>query len=266
MNIGTWRAHPGTRRITNQVLPVHSGALGFHSASFAACASCFSLRAMFRVCHDLLSVFGFAFSFLCDSRFCGVVVFAISSPLTLSDDGTVTVLLGDGHGGFTEASGSPVAAGPAPWEVAIGDIDDDGNLDLIVVPYERDVKDPARVGVIVLLGDGNGRFAPMPGSPLALSGCHGPNAIAAGDLRGTRRRDIAIACATSATVVVFRAQPGGAFTQTVIPNGTDPTWGGIAAADLDGDGRDDIVVSNSPEGVVRIIFGARDQASSGLER
>jgi len=44
------------------------------AASFAACAVCFSLRAVFRVCHDLFSVFGFGFSFLCDSRLCGVVV------------------------------------------------------------------------------------------------------------------------------------------------------------------------------------------------
>jgi len=44
------------------------------AASFAACAVCFSLRAMFRVCHDLLSVLGFGFNFLCDSRICGVVV------------------------------------------------------------------------------------------------------------------------------------------------------------------------------------------------
>ena len=47
------------------------------AASVAACAVCFSLRAMFRVCHDLLSVFGFGFSFLCDSRLCGVVVVAM---------------------------------------------------------------------------------------------------------------------------------------------------------------------------------------------
>ena len=33
---------------------------------------------MFRVCHDLLSVFGFGFSFLCDPRLCGVVVVAVS--------------------------------------------------------------------------------------------------------------------------------------------------------------------------------------------
>ena len=45
--------------------------------SFAACAACFSLRAAFRVCHDFDSVFGFGFSFLCESRLFGVVVDAM---------------------------------------------------------------------------------------------------------------------------------------------------------------------------------------------
>jgi hypothetical protein len=48
------------------------------AANFAACAVCFSLRAMFRVCHDFDSVFGFGFSLLCDSRLGGVVVDAMS--------------------------------------------------------------------------------------------------------------------------------------------------------------------------------------------
>jgi hypothetical protein len=47
------------------------------AASFAACAACFSFRAMFRVCHDLLSVLGLGFSFFCDSRLCGVVLGAM---------------------------------------------------------------------------------------------------------------------------------------------------------------------------------------------
>ena len=42
-------------------------------ACAAACASCFSLRAAFRVCQDLLSVFGFGFSLFFD----GVVVVAM---------------------------------------------------------------------------------------------------------------------------------------------------------------------------------------------
>jgi hypothetical protein len=47
------------------------------AAIFAACSACFSLRAAFRVCHDFDSVFGFGFSFLCDSRLDGVVVDAM---------------------------------------------------------------------------------------------------------------------------------------------------------------------------------------------
>ena len=62
------------------------------AASFAACAACFSLRAAFRVCHDLPSVFGFGFSFLCDSRLCGVVVVAMY-PLSV---------LSVGHAGVRE--------------------------------------------------------------------------------------------------------------------------------------------------------------------
>src|SRR5678809_1256010 len=53
---------------------VHSSVF---AASFAACSVCFSLRAMFRVCHDFDSVFGFGFSLLCDSRLGGVVVDAM---------------------------------------------------------------------------------------------------------------------------------------------------------------------------------------------
>ncbi|PYQ75687.1 MAG: hypothetical protein DMG04_06130 [Acidobacteria bacterium] len=47
------------------------------AASFAAYAACFSFRAAFRVCHDLCSVFGFAFSRFFDSRVAGVVEEAI---------------------------------------------------------------------------------------------------------------------------------------------------------------------------------------------
>src|SRR5260370_6081177 len=60
------------------------------AASFAACAVCFSLRAMFRVCHDFDSVFGFGFSFLRDSRFCAVVVGAMYPLSALSEGQAVT--------------------------------------------------------------------------------------------------------------------------------------------------------------------------------
>jgi hypothetical protein len=50
------------------------------AASFAACATCLSLRAAFRVCHDLFSVLGFGFSFFFDSRVGTAVVDVAKSP------------------------------------------------------------------------------------------------------------------------------------------------------------------------------------------
>jgi len=55
------------------------------------------------------------------------------------DQNAVSILLGDGKGGLRDAPGSPFPAGKAPWAVAIDDMNHDGNLDLVIVPYAPDV-------------------------------------------------------------------------------------------------------------------------------
>src|SRR5215831_17640126 len=47
-------------------------------------------------------------------------------------DNTVSVLLGDGHGTFSPASGTPLMAGSSPAWVTVGDCNGDGNPDLVV--------------------------------------------------------------------------------------------------------------------------------------
>lgn len=49
-----------------------------------------------------------------------------------SNDGTVTLLLGNGDGTFTAASGSPYAVGQDPISIAAADFNGDGKLDLAV--------------------------------------------------------------------------------------------------------------------------------------
>src|SRR5581483_2304598 len=100
------------------------------------------------------------------------------------DDGTVSVLLGDGHGGLHNGPGSPVSAGAKPWQIAVDDVNNDGSADLVVIPYQRDIAGPSENAVTILEGDGRGGFRSMAGSPLALGDCRGPNSVATGDLSG----------------------------------------------------------------------------------
>jgi len=170
------------------------------------------------------------------------------------DINAVSILLGDGKGAFHEAPGSPFPAGAAPWAVTIDDINKDGNLDLVIIPYDRDVPDPKDIGVTVLLGDGKGGFAKMPGAPFSLPGCRGPNHVATGDFNGDTLRDIVVSCAQSSSLVFFLGQKGGGF-KACTRNLKDIGWAGLAVADLNGDGKDDVVVSNRSSDTITILFG-----------
>src|ERR1700731_4093512 len=49
-----------------------------------------------------------------------------------SGSNNVTILLGDGKGGFVEAKGSPFPAGHSPNDICVGDFNGDGNLDVAI--------------------------------------------------------------------------------------------------------------------------------------
>jgi len=115
-------------------------------------------------------------------------------------DNTVSILLGDGNGGFTpKLPAVPVGMGPN-WLVA-GDFHKTGNLDLAVVNNLSNT-------VSILMGDGHGNFTVTSSPAVGTS----PFAIAAGDFNGDGRLDLAVSNSGSGTVSILLGAAGGAFT------------------------------------------------------
>lgn len=89
----------------------------------------------------------------------------------------MTVMIGDGRGGFTEANGSPFDFGVSLYHLIVVDVDRDGRMDIVATSGNS---------VRVLLGDGGGAFRQAASIPV------GPGAwrLAVADLNGDGKLDI----------------------------------------------------------------------------
>lgn len=156
--------------------------------------------------------------------------------------GTLSVLPGDGHGGFGTASS--VSAGVAlPSKLKLADVDEDGKPDAVVVAPGS----PGRVAV--LLGDGAGGFA----AASVLSAGTNLSSASVTDLNGDGHVDLVVSSAGSNEVVVLEGDGTGAFGSPLafgLNGGSNPQ--ATALADLDGDGRPDVVTANSNSSVAYV--------------
>jgi hypothetical protein len=147
--------------------------------------------------------------------------------------GTIHVLRGNGDGTFLRAD--PYAALPSGGTLVAGDVDGDGNPDLLLITPD--------MRVAPLLGDGDGTFAPAQPVGDTLAG----SAIAAADLDGNGHLDLVVAHAGEATSAVLL----GAGDGTLRSAGAVPASGALHVADVDGDGVLDLVVESGGVTVFR---------------
>ncbi len=170
-----------------------------------------------------------------------------------SGSNNVTILLGNGSGGFSAAAGSPFTVGTYPVSLAVGDFNEDGIQDLAIANNTSN-------DVTVLLGNGSGGFSPAAGSPLAIGAfSFGLSSIAAGDFNGDGIPDLATANNGSNDVTLLLGNGSGGFSaapRSPVAVGTTPiTQFTLAVGDFNGDGIQDLAVSNSRGGSVAILLG-----------
>ncbi|MYS07395.1 hypothetical protein GTW71_13340, partial [Streptomyces sp. SID6041] len=149
--------------------------------------------------------------------------------------GTLSVLPGDGDGGFGTASSVPAGV-TLPSRLELGDVDEDGTPDAVVVAPGA----PGRVAV--LLGDGAGGFGPAN----VLSAGANLSSASVADPNGDGHPDLVVSSAGSHEVVVWEGDGTGAFgTPLAFGLGGGRSPQATAVADLDGDGRVDVVTANN---------------------
>ena len=150
---------------------------------------------------------------------------------------------------LTPAPGSPIALGDGPGNVALGRVNQDGRLDLVVA---------AGGGITVLFGQGDGRFRVAPGSPIKLpAAC---TEMTSGDFNGDRKLDLALANHDSYGVMLLFGDGSGGFAlaphlPVIMKEGKRPHTHGLNAGDLNGDGMIDLVSVNSDDNDLSIVFG-----------
>ena len=142
--------------------------------------------------------------------------------------GTVSVLLTNMNGTLGTATHYTVGYGPVG--IASGDFNRDGKLDLVTTNLAQGMGG----NMTILLGDGGGMFgAPTPGAA-----CCSPQGVAAGDLNGDGKLDLAIANYFAVQILIGNGSGG--FAAPVAYALTGSPWS-VALGDMNNDGKLDVV-------------------------
>jgi hypothetical protein len=177
-----------------------------------------------------------------------------------STTNTVSVLLNTTAAGATSASFAPqqtFPTGTGPYAVAVADVNDDGRPDLITANYAGG--SGATVSVLLNTTPA-GASTPSFAAKQDFATGAGPSGVAAVDLNGDGRPDLAVANRLDNTVsVLLNTTPTGAMT-TSFADHLDFATGlapiSVAVADLNGDGRPDLAVSNNGFPTVSLLVNA----------
>lgn len=146
------------------------------------------------------------------------------------------ILLGNGDGTFHATSAQPPIMGVGSFQIIARDMNRDGGLDLVVANRSSD-------NISVLLGTGTGVFAPAYASTVGAGA--GPYSLAIADFNADTIPDVLTANYQTDNASVLLGVGNGAFESPLDAGATGDFTYGVAAGDLDGDGRIDFAAVNA---------------------
>jgi hypothetical protein len=166
-----------------------------------------------------------------------------------SNSNDLTILLNNGDGTFS--NGGTIDNEFQARNVALADLNNDGNLDLIIPGY--DFNNPSGPYLDVRLGNGDGTFGPRTRFTSNDWGASGPQDVIVADFNGDGRPDIVVSN-YGYSAAFFKGNGDGTFEKGVGIS-TDHNNAGIIAADLSGSGTLDLISAGNTYGWVTTMRG-----------
>ena len=161
--------------------------------------------------------------------------------------GGISVFLGNGTGGFTQAAGSPFSVETGSVSLATGDFNGDGISDLAI-------SGSSRGDVAVLLGNGLGDSRQSRAARFIVGTI--PEQVVVGDFNGDGIQDLATANYDSGNVTVLLGNGAGGFLAAAgSPFSAGSGTNRIAVGDFNGDGIQDLAVTNQNDNDVTVLLG-----------
>jgi len=160
------------------------------------------------------------------------------------------------------AAAQSFAVGSSPWSIVAADINGDGKLDIAVVNL-----DDSTMSVLInttAAGDTTPSFL----SQQVFPGGNGPQAIAAGDLNGDGKPDMAVAGYgdTLAYVLINTTVTGSSIASFATAQTFDygSSTYSVSIADVNGDGTPDIVIADAATGGAYVWVNSTPTGSSSV--
>jgi hypothetical protein len=180
--------------------------------------------------------------------------------ISITTTDSVAVLLGNGDGTFQSAVN--YAVGSSPQGIATGDVNRDGNPDIIAAD-ECGADPECRKGTVsVLLGRGDGTFQPK----LSFDEGLFPLSVAVADFDGDGQLDLAIAnpcgtdgtCVSEGSVGIMLGNGDGAFQPVVNYPTTGFDTARLNVGDFNRDRHVDVVALNAQGSDITVLLGNGD--------